>query len=189
MGYTRPAAGPITSPWGEMRPLSVPAAERDHVHGAVDIAGAVGDPLVAPVAGIVYRFAVYRAQGGPGWSWALREGMHRMLPWGEYTYDIYGGVTVVEGENGMVHLLAHSYMRQLQQETRGLVWSYQEQPSDTRWPTVVWHTFSWPQRVRRGEVVAEMGSAGYSMGPHVHWEIHTGWRLTPHGERPDPERG
>jgi len=182
VSYCRPAPGKITSRWAELRPLSAPPAERDHVHGAVDIAGGVGEPILAPAGGPCYRMCIVRAPGGPGWAWPVREGDIRLLPWQDYPYDTYGGITILDTQDGYVHLFCHTYMRQLQKLTRGLLWSYQEQPSDTRWPTMIWHTFTWPQKV-----IAEIGNAGYSKGPHVHWEIHRGWTLTPYGDRPDPE--
>lgn len=187
MSYRRPAPGAITAGWSQPRPLSVPPEQRHHVHGAIDIAGGVGEPVLAPAAGVCYRVCIVRAQGGPGWAWPLREGDVRILPWQDYPYDVYGGITILDTQDGYVHLFCHTYMRQLQKLTRGLVWSYQEQPSDTRWPTMIWHTFAWPQTVEAGEVIAEIGNAGYSKGPHVHWEIHRGWTLTPYGDRPDPE--
>jgi murein DD-endopeptidase MepM/ murein hydrolase activator NlpD len=187
MTYLLPAHGMITARWADMRPLSVPPAERIHVHGALDIAAGVGEPIVAPAAGTCYRFCIVRAQDGPGWAWPLREGQRSVLPWQDYPYDTYGGITVLDTHDGWVHLFAHSYMRQLQKVTRGLIWSYQEQPSDTRWPTMIWHTFAWGQQVEVGEPIAEVGSAGFSTGPHLHWELHRGWTQTPHEKRPDPE--
>lgn len=187
MTYTRPCAGQITARWAEMRPLSVPVEKRDHVHGAIDIGGAGIVPLFAPAACDVYRFVIVRPESGGSWKWQLREGELSRLPWGEYTYDIYGGVTVCDTYDGHVHLFCHSYMRQLQDATRGLLWSYEEQPSDARFPVMLWHTFGWAQRAEAGEVIGAVGNAGYSFGPHLHYEIHRGWVNTPYAERPNPE--
>ena len=187
MKYLWPCMGKVTAPWGQMRPLSVPEAERDHVHGAIDIGGAGIVPLLAPAACDVYRFCIVRPQTGGEWKWQLRDGALDRLPWGAYTYDVYGGVTVCDTHDGHVHLFCHSYLRQLHDATKGIVWSYQEQPEDSRWPVMLFHTFDWVERAEAGEVIGAVGNAGYSFGPHVHWEIHKGWTLTPHAERPDPE--
>lgn len=48
--FTRPARGPVTSPFGKVRTYST-GAQRHHL--GVDIANAVGTPVVAPAAGVV----------------------------------------------------------------------------------------------------------------------------------------
>jgi len=178
-----PAHGTISARWSDPRPLSNPG---EHVHGALDISAPVGTPIVAPQAGTVYRFCLLRPPAGGSWEWMIRDGPMPRPPWKDYAYDVYGAATVLDGADG-VHLLCHSYLRQLMDATRGIVWNYQEQPADARWPVMLLHTFAWPQRVQQGEVIAAVGNAGYSTGAHVHWEIHRGWTLTPYAERPDPE--
>ena len=60
----RPVKGRITTGFAEPRPLSKPLEERDHCHGAVDIAGATGDPIHMPKLKTVRTWIAFRPESG-----------------------------------------------------------------------------------------------------------------------------
>lgn len=186
MKYHRPAGGPITSRWDEPRPLSNPGL---WTHGAVDMSDPVGSPLEAPEAGWPFAFALFRPEGRTdSWREPLRTKMP--FPWGSYRHDVFGALLGLKGESGRVHLFAHCYFNQLYGNAffPRERWNYQEERADSRWPMFLWHTlYDDGRRVKAGDTIGAVGNAGYSMGPHVHWEIHDGWVRTPHAERIDPE--
>jgi len=183
--YLRPIDAPVTCPWSQPRPLSVPPERRDHVHGACDYAAPVGTLFRAVCAGVVYRWCLLRPESGGSWQWPLRDSTVT-FPWGDYAYDVYGGVTILRGNDNRVHLYAHSYLRQVRAASFAVKWFDQESPGKARWPLVLWHTFGSPTWANAGDVIGQVGDAGYSEAPHLHYEVHNGWEWTPYGERPDP---
>ena len=40
--------------------------------------------------------------------------------------------------------------------------------------------------LKPGDLIGYVGNAGYSTGPHVHWEIHHGWQIDYYGNRVNP---
>jgi len=167
------------------RPLD--AEIKTHVHGALDLSRiSEGTPIVAPEAGILYGFWLYIPQDRPV---LFTRRFSHPFPWNGHRADLYGGVLVLAARD-RTHLLTHLYMNQLLEYTpieRG-AWAYVEEAENVRWPSFLWHSFLAGAYVGEGEMIGRVGNAGYSKGPHVHWEIHMGWRNTPHEERIDPEK-
>lgn len=188
----RPAAGPVPpfGHWATPRPLA--PAIPTHVHGAMDITAPVNTPTVWPEDGFAYGFAVFRQESRKIEIWRDRLVNCRedSFPWPQYVYDVYGGVLVLKGDSGAVHLMCHHYMRQMFYSSAlpPEAWEYQEDGADTPFPMTMWHTFSTPHRVKAGEAACRIGNAGQSTGSHLHWEMHNGWEWTPFNKRPDPEK-
>jgi len=112
------------------------------------------------------------------------------FPFMDYTYDTYGAVVMLMAYSGRVHLFAHSYFNQLFRSPiyPSIRWAYKEQRKDARWPMEILHTFEQPLEVKEGAVIGVSGNAGFSTGPHVHWEIHPEWGVkAPYADRIDPE--
>jgi len=177
----------ISTPFDELRPLTVPPKERTHVHGAIDISARTGTTIHAPERGTVFYFAAIRD--------SLRRTMKELDLVGpfdfrgeHYFYDTYGGIVLLFGQSGWTHLFCHSYLNQLfNKAPLRLRWKYHESPVRERWPLFAWHTFEDPTPVSAGETIGFVGSAGQSSGPHLHYEIHHGTKWETWGDRVNPE--
>ena len=172
--------GIITANFYDPRPLSRPG---EHVHGAVDIVQGRGQsPLVySLVEGTLVARVIRRPPQG---AWASNEKLGITSdPVHLYFEDIYGGIITIEEDSGRYHILAHFYGSQLHK--RFSLSEYTETIADSCWPVHMWK--SKEVRVQVGEPLVNIGNAGYSTGPHLHWEIHHSRTLDPYSERLDPE--
>jgi len=181
----RPNDGPVTTNFFEPRPLSKPIDERDHIHGAIDIAAPVNAPIVAPEAGTVFAWAAYRPE--PGMYWPEKPVINGSpLPYANYFYDTYGAILILRGSGAShVHVIAHSYANQV--VNKGLFQGsyYYEEKADRRFPLHAIYTDR--HDVKEGSVIGYVGNAGYSTGSHIHWEIHHGWKWNRWEDRVNPE--
>jgi len=178
--------GIITTPFDELRPLSVPPSQRNHVHGALDLAG--GDGIVrAPADGRAQGVVIYRAvdpvKGIGGWGAKGIEEKSEILefPWREYWYDTYGAFVVLYEPSGRTHLLCHILPKDILNPQPGPArypfryHYYIEERENTRW--ICHMMLTEPTEVRAGQPLAPVGYAGYVIpegpnGRHLHWEIH-----------------
>jgi hypothetical protein len=181
----------ITTGFDEMRPLSVPEEQRDHPHGAWDIAAPTGTPIVAPEPGRLYYFVAIRASLDRKLG-ELDFNSHSPFEFRghHYFYDTYGVLIILIARNERTHIFAHSWLNQVYNRPPTgdpLRWTYVESPKVERWPVMCWHTFEDRNRVIEGEKIGAIGSAGYSTGPHAHYEIHPTSVWTEHENRIRPE--
>lgn len=167
----------ITTPWDDPRPISNPG---EHPHGAVDIKTPIGAEIVAPEDGMLFLYYAFRQVSEPK-SWP-NDGSNT-FPWRNYFYDMFGGIIVLKGESGYTHLFAHSYINQLHNKTRH-DWVAIEEKAAKRFPLTA--MLAGGIRAREGEKIGETGNAGYSTGPHCHYEIHKGFKWQRWEDRPDP---
>lgn len=173
------SGGRVTAPFDEPRPVEGP---KTHDHGALDVAGGDGQ-VRAPAAGIARAYIFIRY---PGEDWMFRDKPEiQELPFRRYWYDVFGGLIVVTEPSGIMHLMTHFFSNQLQRGF-GRLHVY-ETSKETRFPCTA--LVSDAREVRRGEVVSKVGNAGYSSGPHIHWEVHhQSDRLDDYPSRINPSR-
>lgn len=181
----------ISAGFDQPRPLSRPPEQRTHIHGAIDIPAATGTMIVAPESGDLYGFFAIRG-GDVARSIEEAFGRVHLIPFDlrnhYYWYDIYGGVLLLKA-HGRTHILTHSYCAQLMRRKPlcDYAWQPAESAADERWPVIGFHTFLTPVEVGAGELIGHVGNAGFSTGPHIHWEIHNGEVWNEWADRINPE--
>ena len=195
----KPVDGDVTTDFFERRPLALiellkdadiedrPEMEKKiHVHGAVDLATIVGDPIRAPEAGHAFGWCAFRPM--PALYWDETPEIHGApFEFRNYFYDTFGGVIIVRSLDGKrVHVITHTYKNQIFNKGIYVFGGTCEQKKDARFPIHAIHTE--PKRVVAGDVVGFVGNAGFSTGPHVHWEIHRGNAWNWWDRRINPER-
>jgi len=197
-----PINGPykITAPFNQPRPLN--ARVKDHIHGAIDLIsledekGRRNSEIIAPEAGDLYYF--YLLRNLPTRNGFESLNIDKISPFdfrnSPYFYDIYGGVImVISDDKKRTHFMTHSWINQITNRLPApignKIW-YKPLESETveRFPIILHHTFKMPYRVTEGETVGYIGSAGFSTGLHVHWEIHNGTVWNKHEDRIDPAK-
>lgn len=170
----------ITSPFTEPRPLGGPFT---HIHGAIDIGAPVNTKIYAPEKGELFFYAGFRDVGDMRVTKTLPK---YTFPFQYYNYDVYGGVIALFAESGLIHIMTHSYINQLFNRSPIEIKLFvAEEPAENTHPH---HSiFSQPVLVKEGDHIGFVGNAGWSTGPHIHYEIHSGsWK--PHADRMNPER-
>ena len=187
---TVPIKGAITAGFYDPRPLSDPGK---HIHGAIDIKNIIGEIIKAPESGTCFAYVAIRPKSGR--YWPQMPMIHRKpFHWCNYFYDMYGGIIVLMAHDGnpreitRTHIITHSYGNQIFNKS---VFSdfpkhWIEQKKDNRFP--IHATYTDKIVVAEGDPIGFVGNAGYSTGPHIHWETHHGYKWEKHNDRYNPEK-
>lgn len=176
--------GTITASFYQPRPFKDPT----HIHGALDISYGTGPfpdhRAVAPCTGTLVAYQFLRAPGST-WDPAEKASILHQPP-RHYFYDTYGGLITIEEPNGRYHILTHFWAAALHDrfKMRYVESSYVPKTLSPSFPCVAF--ISDPVKIREGDPLVLIGSAGYSTGSHIHWEIHPTRKLVPYADRIDP---
>lgn len=180
----------LTTEFWESRPLAVPYSKRTHPHGAWDVVPVSPNPFkvnfIAPESGKAFYFFSVRAPGGDSLSIKWKD--ETPFVFSHYMYDIYGALVILEGNSGYTHIFAHSFINQVFNANiiKRDVFVYQEQPEKLQFPSFAFHTLHTPRFVEQGDILGSVGDAGFSTGPHIHYELHIGKQFLKYNKRPDP---
>ena len=162
------------------------AHDATHIHGAVDLGASVGTQIIAPEDGFVYGWQAIRPKEAMYWP-----EQPSVLDWAKYTfgnyfYDMYGAVTVLVAKD-RTHLFCHAYGSQVFNKMfPNAKRFYVEQKADDRFPIFAHYTDK--VQVKAGDPIALVGHAGFNLGAHLHWEIHSGNNnCQSYPDRIDPE--
>lgn len=186
--------GIVTTPFFEMRPLSVPVKERTHIHGALDIAPQGDNNIYAPFDCLAFAWWAKRDSSSDHYRvWPkLPEINGKPFEWCNYFYDMYGGVIVLKELNSInnvirTHLICHCWQNQLFNKPpfSNATIKTKEQPENSRYAISAIYTSV--LRFQKGDVIGQVGNAGYSTGAHIHWEIHPGEKWIRYEDRINPE--
>jgi hypothetical protein len=180
----KPVLGDISAPFDQPRPLG--SDSPTHVHGGIDIPSPVGTQILAPEAGTARAWIATRYRDNQYWPEPVQMD-DGDFPFANYFLDMYGGIIVLRSaDRWRTHIIAHCFGNQIfNRRPMGYTETHwAEESTVTRWPIHAIYTDE--VQYNEGELLGYVGNAGYSTGPHIHWEIHHGYRWNSHEKRIDP---
>ena len=152
----------ISAGFTEPRPLH---KKPMHIHGAVDLAVPEKTAIYAPEPGLVYyhyNFRCAKVTRNIYWS----DGT--WYAFSNYFYDVFGGLVILEGKQ-LTHVFAHidygTLNKMMNQHITTREWHVDGD-------TIAILNLDDPQPAMERDVIGYSGNAGFSTGPHIHWEIH-----------------
>jgi hypothetical protein len=169
-----------SSPFDEMRPLSLPAEKRNHIHGAVDIATVNGSAIYAEEDGYSYAIIILREKKRGNNLFWIDE---KWFAFSNYFYDVFGGCVILEGYSGLTYLHAHVYADTILNK---YPFEVHEKHDEDGWVFSM-YSFNDTVGVKEGDIIGYVGNAGQSTGPHLHLEIHDKRNWLRWEKRPNPE--
>jgi hypothetical protein len=171
----------VSAPWEQPRPLG--SKNPTHVHGAIDLAVPTGSEIYAPESGLLYYHWQVRTKPDmtSDWYWDDR----RWYAFSNYFFDVWGGLLILEAYTGRTHVFAHI-------EGDCIFGELGRRASDIEYRDAEGVHFisnlAHPVMTLEGDRIGRSGNAGFSTGPHIHWEIHNKRVWTPHENRVDPAK-
>jgi len=160
---------------------------KEYFHGAWDVAVPYNTKILAPENGLlVYYIGNLPMNSG---NWPKGEGPKingKLFPWRNYSYNVFGAITVLYADSGRAHVFAHSYENQVfNKNPLHVKWKSCEESKEA--PPVIKCQYTSPVRVKIGAHIGYVGSSGNSTGNHIHWEIHPKHERAGSKERLDPK--
>lgn len=169
----------ISAGFNQDRPL---IGEKTHIHGAVDIAGEDLE-ILAPEDGKAYYCLIQDT--GPWEPANLFWPNGAWFPFSNYRYSVWGGLIILVGQE-YTHLFTHIERREIW--NRAYMYGYNDKVNFFELPSgIAICNFDKPWSVEEGNIIGISGNAGFSTGPHIHYEMHKGKSWTTHDQRPNPE--
>jgi murein DD-endopeptidase MepM/ murein hydrolase activator NlpD len=152
-------------------------------HGALDFCYPHGTPIIAAESGMVSLHYIERFSD-----------IERTKPdvgghiWHLFCASPYGGVVILYGDSGLIHIICHSDLEQIMDMSKTLGLAIKKRKHRYQKEDITsYTTFPEMHRVEQGDQIGLVGNSGQSTEPHADYAIFEGGSPYRWGKRIDPE--